>query len=307
MGKTPQGFLPHPHPHVLFCPTMYDMWFLQWHETCRVYLGIHLRVTPKVALVDAPVMARLAQGPVVGVVPEQRLVALVWHDVVDHGRRHDASGPLALGAKRMLREKCQAIPLPPRRVSALMCAAAALSIPSRAHALMRIAPRSAPRDELSASRRGAWVRRCHRHGADYHPARGLVMGRSICTTRRRARVGVRVLRGGGLHPRDRIQLSQARKNARRRASYSSSSSPDSSHALPAAMTRSSGDILSAIGALRSSPRCRLFRCRAHSPPRNAGRSQSAISQYDSTTPPPQAHRGPRPPRAGSLCRRRAPR
>jgi hypothetical protein len=63
------------------------------------------------------VMAGLAQGSPVRLVPEQDLISAVRHDVVDHRRRHHAALRAAGGAKRVKRQEGSARSSPARTVA----------------------------------------------------------------------------------------------------------------------------------------------------------------------------------------------
>src|ERR1700739_662232 len=67
------------------------------------------------------VVAVVAQRLPVLLVPEQPRVALVRHDVVDHGSGRDKAATIAIGAKRTLTQVCNAALLPAQVVAAFTC------------------------------------------------------------------------------------------------------------------------------------------------------------------------------------------
>jgi hypothetical protein len=68
------------------------------------------------------IVAGLAGGRPVGLVPEQALVAPMRHHVVDHSRRHHAALASAGRAQRVLRQEGGPCPAPARTVSPARCA-----------------------------------------------------------------------------------------------------------------------------------------------------------------------------------------
>jgi hypothetical protein len=73
--------------------------------------------TPAALARGLRIVAGLAGGSPVALVPEQPLVATVRHDMVDHGRRHHAPLGLAGGTQWVLREERRPCAAPARTVA----------------------------------------------------------------------------------------------------------------------------------------------------------------------------------------------